>query len=220
MDQVKLNYESPLHAYAIMLHERVERCEDEIDRLRGTIEEMKRNAHLYWTGRYFKITNTIAVGDPRTLDTVRKNAMDAVFRHRNKFHPLFAYMKWLHEGNTFRMDTYLIVKDPVSLLQMQAWIPDALVCSYEGAYGELKARIKNDIGYYLSMPAPHDDIGAELWKVGGDGMEFELQEDMTCPEEAFTSSPNYCGVFALQCLLHEQVRHRNWFELFGQQVCA
>lgn len=223
LNSEKLQYDTPLHEYAVMLHERVEKCEDNVAHLERVVEHLKNTVHRFVKYKYFKVEYEVALstrdrdGDGQRSETlwdVKNRIMDEVFCHRRHFLPTFAYIKWTSNDTTFALKTYIIVQEPVSLLQMQEWIPRAKsVQNFEGVYGELKALVKNDIGYYSSMPTPHDDIGAELWTLGGDKIDFDLEVKMT--EDAFTQSTNYCDAFALQCALHEHVKYKNWFELFG-----
>jgi hypothetical protein len=197
-----------------MLHERLEKCEDDIALLFTQAESLKRSVHLYVKYTYFYFEYEVPIQEQTQKWEIKKQLMDDIFRHRSKFLPSFAYIKWIAMNNSFGMKVYMIVNDPIQLIQMQQWNPCAkCVKNFEGAYGELKALIKKDIGYYAVMPPPHDDIGVELWTLGGDKIDFDLQIEMT--DEPFTNSPNYSDAYSLQCCLHEFVKFSNWFELFG-----
>ena len=217
MDRFDMVIDSPLHSFALMLHERLERCEDGIVALGERLNEMQRTVSDFVKYRFFKIEFREPINDDKELFASREKIVNEIFKHRQLFSPLFAYMKWNYIEES-KLDlivhVFLLVKRPVSLFEMKSWIQRAqTIENFDGAYGELKDMIKNDIGFYIDLPVAHNDTGVEIWTIGGDKIDYDLSIDMTLDE--FTKSSNYCSAYGLQCALHEHVKYDNWFELFG-----
>ena len=217
MDRFDMVIDSPLHSFALMLHERLEKCEDGLVALNERLSEMQRTVSDLVKYRFFKIEFREPIKDDKDLFASREKIVNEIFKHRKLFSPLFAYIKWnyIEESKLdLIVNVFLLVKRPVSLFEMKSWIQRAFTIeNFDGAYGELKDMIKNDIGYDIEMPVAHNDTGVEIWTIGGDKIDYDLSINMTLDE--FTKSSNYCSAYGLQCALHEHVKYDNWFELFG-----
>ena len=214
---------TPEHAFAFMLHDRIEALEDRMVANESSVSSIQSKITSWvpyeWINFKFQLPVSSETSEDM-IDTFRIECVNSVFQKRAFTNPLFAYWSWritaqdnmyeLHVfvrfGNPCTFESFDFIKQNVSFTMRPL----------QGGPSEMKMIIKDRLGFSMSFPYTTSELGVEIWRKGGDGYDHCLDEDWsTVP---FIFSKNYkvsVGEFYLvRDRILQMVRTKRWLELF------
>jgi hypothetical protein len=231
---------TPEHAFMFMLLERVNHLEDSEDTFKKQLawleSEIPNRIPYEWM--CFRFTQPVDINTNQEsiedymsrmelyYTTLRELCINSVFRHRNKLNPMFAHWSWcIKQNNVYELLLYVRFANPVCKHTFQ-YIHDEIVSPTRvqmmpvaGGSSDIKMILQERLGYNEYFPYTTPDFGMELWRKGGDEIDYPLEETWT--HEDFTISPNYKNTphefFMLRDRLLVMVRMSRWVDLFRLQ---
>lgn len=223
---------TPEHAFMFMLLERVNALEDGQDKIHTQMEWLQQeipNCIPYeWYCYHFSTPTEIneITGEDLEVyfDTLREKCMDVLFHNRSHTNPEFAYWHWYikSETNQYELRVYIRYRIPISKNKLNLSfdeIPNIVsfeIIPLHGGSSDIRMMLTERLGYTDVFPYSTPDFGVEIWRRGGDSIDFPLEETWT--QGRFTVSPNYktgCHQhFMLRDRLLVMIRMNRWTELF------
>jgi|Laugresbdmm110sn_1035088.scaffolds.fasta_scaffold14328_2 hypothetical protein len=225
-DDLRLVNVTPEHAFAFMLHDRIETLEDDAIATKNILLSIPADISSWipyeWLNFKFQLPISSEVSE-EILETFRVACVNSVFERRASYNPYFAYWTWeiTTQNNTFDLHIYIRFGKPCSFASfdyIKLKNPNILLTirPVQGGSSEMKMIIKDRLGYTMSFPYSKSDIGVEIWRKGGDGYDNVLDEDWST--DPFIFSKNYkVSVHEFYLLRDEilrMVQNRRWLELF------
>lgn len=232
---------TPEHAFMFMLLDRVNQLEDEQDTYKDNIELLKKDIPKWipYEWYIFRFTKKVEGDDTTSIDTdflnnsytnLREYCINLVFENRTTTNPQFAFWKWrVKSSHVWELLVYVRFSLPISM-QCFHHIETNLeslplnspyrnrcqIIPMHGGASDMKLLLTEHIGYIDRFPCTDAGYGMDIWRKGGDDIEFPLETQWTTGD--FLYSPNYRKTISEMISLRNNllgiIKIQNWLDLF------
>jgi hypothetical protein len=170
--------------------------------------------------QYFKLQYVVKT-QPNTITTELVNEhVNKFFSYRRALKPTFVLWDWKQKkdelNTTLEINFIFRVDNPISVSDFkQIYVGDKDAPLYVGVLEDGYFQIINYIKYYgiaSKLENPNDQVGAEIWKIGGDD-KWMCNTELN--DEVFTASTNYINEQLLQLYFVNCIKAKNWLKLFN-----
>lgn len=236
---------TPEHAFMFMLLDRVNNLEDEQDTYKERLEQLKKEIpkwvpYEWYMFRFTKKVDSSDIDNTSNNDTVdflnysytflREYCINLAFKNREKTNPQFAFWKWMvKNNNVWELLIYVRFSLPISM-QYFDYIKETIdtlpentpyknrcqIIPIHGGTSDMKLLLTEYLGYIDRFPCTDAGYGMDIWRKGGDEIEYPLETKWTNGD--FLSSPNYrktvSEMISLRNNLLGSIKIQNWLDLF------
>lgn len=234
---------TPEHAFMFMLLDRVNQLEDEQETYKEKIELLQKDIPKWIPYEWYMFRFTKKIETDNTTDgpvdidllsysytTLREYCINLVFKNRIVTNPQFSFWKWMvKSNNVWELIVYVRFSLPISLknfdhIQQEIgtltndspYRHRCQIIPMHGGMSDMKMLLTEYLGYIDRFPCTDAGYGMDIWRKGGDEIEYPLETKWTNGD--FLSSPNYrktvSEMISLRNNLLGSIKIQNWLDLF------